>query len=150
MAATSDGASTNRRLVKIHDPTNPLVYKAPNPFAGDGREIYFFSDPPHLIKTTRNCWASKCRFLWVRLHSCMYVYKHMHVYTMCIQQHTCIFAFTYTCTATCTCVFIDPYLCDRIMANTSHGSMWRVCMNLTMGKEPAWLWCPSSNMSMCT
>ena len=60
LAATFDGASTNRRLVRMHDPTNPLVYKARNPFATDERELFFFSDPPHLIKTTRNCWASGC------------------------------------------------------------------------------------------
>ena len=29
------------------------------------RFIYCFSDPPHLIKTVRNCWASKKRSLWV-------------------------------------------------------------------------------------
>ena len=26
---------------------------------------FFFSDPPHLLKTTRNCLASKARHLWV-------------------------------------------------------------------------------------
>ena len=29
------------------------------------RYLFFFSDPPHLIKTMRNCWTSKCRTLWV-------------------------------------------------------------------------------------
>ena len=27
--------------------------------------MFFVSDPPHLIKTVRNCWASKKRDLWV-------------------------------------------------------------------------------------
>ena len=50
--------------MKIHDTSAKLVYKVPNPFA-DGREVFFFSDPPHLIKTTRNCWSSSSRSLWV-------------------------------------------------------------------------------------
>lgn len=35
-------------------------------FASDGLQyIYFISDPPHLLKTTHNCWNSKHRNLWV-------------------------------------------------------------------------------------
>jgi len=64
LGATFDGASINRRLVKMHGPKTQLVYKVPNPHATDHRQLYFFSDAPHLIKTTRNCWASKCRQLW--------------------------------------------------------------------------------------
>ena len=33
----------------------------------NGRDLFFFSDPPHLLKTTRNCWANKRRQLWVGL-----------------------------------------------------------------------------------
>lgn len=29
------------------------------------RDLLFFSDPPHLLKTIRNCWNSKYRCLWV-------------------------------------------------------------------------------------
>ena len=54
----------NRRLVKIHDLKEKFTFKVQNPYAEDGRDL-FFSDPPHLIKTTRNCWASKSRSLWV-------------------------------------------------------------------------------------
>lgn len=61
LAATFDG---NRRLVKIHDPSSPLLFKVPNPFAPDKKDLCFFSDPPHLMKTTRNCWVSNCRELW--------------------------------------------------------------------------------------
>ena len=66
---TSDGASTNRRLMKIHDTSNDLVYKVKNPYSTDGRDFFFFSDPPHLLKTTRNCWSSKCRSLWVSMQA---------------------------------------------------------------------------------
>lgn len=62
---TCDGLSANRRFFKLHDPSSKIVYKVPNPYAEDGRQLYFFSDPPHLLKTTRNGWASTKRRLWV-------------------------------------------------------------------------------------
>lgn len=65
MGTTFDGASVNRHLVKIHDTSAGVLFKVPNLHASDGRDLFFFSDPPHLIKTVRNCWASKCRTLWV-------------------------------------------------------------------------------------
>ena len=65
MGATFDGASVNRRLVKLHNYEKKLVHKVTNPHSADRRDFFFFSDPPHLIKTTRNCWASKARSLWV-------------------------------------------------------------------------------------
>jgi len=45
------------------------TYKINNPYSSDGREIFFVSDPPHLIKTVRNCFAnsfahSESRMLW--------------------------------------------------------------------------------------
>ena len=52
VAATADGAATNRRFVKIHKnrcKRGEIVYKVANPFAGDeGRQLYFFSDPTSL------------------------------------------------------------------------------------------------------
>ena len=65
LGVTFDGASVNRRLVKLHNLTSTLLYKVPNIHASDNRKLYFISDPPHLIKTVRNCWNSKCRSLWV-------------------------------------------------------------------------------------
>ena len=35
--------------------------------------VYFLSDPPHLLKTTRNAWNSKKRNLWVHVHM-LYLY----------------------------------------------------------------------------
>ena len=52
----------NQRLIKLHC-SGKLVYKVINPHAPDHRYLYFFSDPPHLLKTRRNCWASKKRQL---------------------------------------------------------------------------------------
>lgn len=71
IALTSDGASPNRRFFKIHGNGEELTYKTKNPFEED-RYIYFFSDVPHLLKTTRNCWSNsfshkRSRALWVSL-----------------------------------------------------------------------------------
>ncbi|XP_060077288.1 uncharacterized protein LOC132556865 [Ylistrum balloti] len=67
---TCDGASANRRFFKLHsDPGNdgPVFY-TDNPHDMT-RKIYFVSDVPHLLKTTRNCFSnsfshSKTRKLW--------------------------------------------------------------------------------------
>ena len=56
---TADGASPNRTFFRMHKATGdiPITYKTLNRYAETERYIYFFSDPPHLIKTTRNCWS---------------------------------------------------------------------------------------------
>ena len=57
VAATADGASSNRRFFALN--TDPgTMHKTLNPYAAEGRYIHFFSDPPHLLKTARNCFAS--------------------------------------------------------------------------------------------
>ncbi len=68
LAVTADGGSPNRRLFKIHcpAPNSEVMYKVKNLFA-NGRSVLFFSDPPHLIKTVRNCLASTKRSQWVSL-----------------------------------------------------------------------------------
>ena len=73
MVITCDGASPNRKFFKMHKAArkpHEVVYKTPNPFSEDKRDIFFISDVPHLIKTTRNCWEnsfghSHTRALWV-------------------------------------------------------------------------------------
>ena len=59
IASTSDGASPNRRLYRMHKPLDnnaedDLCYQTINLYAPQ-RYIYFFSNAPHLVKTTRNC-----------------------------------------------------------------------------------------------
>ena len=75
---TADGASTNQFLFKMHDTSEPLLYKVKNRYASECRDAFFFSDPPHLIKTTRNCWASKQKQLMVSTHT--HIYMHACVY----------------------------------------------------------------------
>ncbi|XP_006824310.1 uncharacterized protein LOC102805032, partial [Saccoglossus kowalevskii] len=73
MVSTSDGASWNRKFYRMHRvkgaPRDVVVFKTRNLWSDDERFIYFVSDVPHLIKTTRNCWANseahrKTRSLW--------------------------------------------------------------------------------------
>ena len=77
IAVTADGASPNRKFFRMHKTSKgQLVYKTKNIYATDSRDIYFFSDPPHLIKTTRNCLShssqsSTSRFMKVRIHLCV-------------------------------------------------------------------------------
>ena len=55
VSVTSDGAGQNRRFYKLcKTAKEELVHKTLNPFDRE-RFIYFFCDPPHLIKTARNC-----------------------------------------------------------------------------------------------
>ena len=79
---TCDGLSANRRFFKLHDPSSKIVYKVPNPYAEDGRQLYF-SDPPHLLKTTRNGWASTKRRLWVC--TCINILFHCNVHVLITQ-----------------------------------------------------------------
>lgn len=70
LGATCDGCSSNRRLFALHrkpsSSKNELVHKTVNIFSKEHKEILFFVDPPHLLKTIRNCFASPVRKLWVR------------------------------------------------------------------------------------
>ncbi|XP_069106990.1 uncharacterized protein [Argopecten irradians] len=57
---TCDGATPNRKFFNIHRLNghgDELVYKTVNPHCPE-RDIYFISDVPHLLKTTRNCFAN--------------------------------------------------------------------------------------------
>ena len=72
-----DGNSVNRRLIKLHDPPAKVTYKTINPYAADGRSLFFFSDPPHLIKTTRNCMVSHTKSLWVSYNFNYELYAHV-------------------------------------------------------------------------
>ena len=61
-----DGLSANRSLFRLHQSdSGTLPYKVQNPYSDNGRELFFFSDPPHLIKTARNAWENEKRNLWV-------------------------------------------------------------------------------------
>jgi len=99
LACTCDGLSSNRRFMKLHHSGSSL--KVLNPYASDGRYVFFLSDPPHLLKTTRNCWASTKRLLWVGVlcaiisllkcfysNSMMVSIYHGHIFETCIWKPT--------------------------------------------------------------
>ena len=73
-----DGASVNRSFVKLYQHSTEMLYNVPNPYAEDKRPLYFISDPPHLIKTIRNCWSN--RTLWVSnsYNACIVVFYFMY------------------------------------------------------------------------
>jgi len=72
LALCCDGASTNRKLWRLHSKDNELPYRIPNIYAAEGqRFLYFISDPPHLLKTIRNSWYNESRKLWVMI--CLHV-----------------------------------------------------------------------------
>ena len=60
IASVSDDASANRKFFRMHSMMDNsledrgVVHRTINLFA-PSRYIWFFSDAPHLLKTTRNC-----------------------------------------------------------------------------------------------
>ena len=71
--------------MKLHDTAlKGVLHKVPNIHAPDKRDLFFFSDAPHLIKTTRNCWSSKCRMLWVRNTISTHCHKADRVLDQCM------------------------------------------------------------------
>ena len=80
ISVTSNGAASNRKLYHMMHfgpdvvtcDSVPTPYRMPNQHTAEDRFIYFISDVPHLIKTTRNCWANSYahsfkRRLWVNV-----------------------------------------------------------------------------------
>jgi hypothetical protein len=70
-AFTCDGCPINRSFFEMQQPAtvhseSKIVFDTPNIYDPD-RKIYFISDPPHLLKTIRNCLYNsgrkKCRAL---------------------------------------------------------------------------------------
>ena len=90
MFVTADGASSNRKFFKMHKGPNDTlpIYKTVNRYSGkEKRPLFFISDPPHLIKTVRNCWFHSdwngTRLMTVSL--CIHV---IHIHKMCTNMHT--------------------------------------------------------------
>ena len=78
MVVTGDGAAPNRKFFRMHSSSkDTLCYKTKNPYTDENGFLFFMSDVPHLLKTTRNCWShsfghGRTRTLWVSLcaHAC--------------------------------------------------------------------------------
>ena len=69
LGVTADGASPNRKFFRLHKSPDAkkdsVTYKTKNPYSDDECDIFFISDPPHLIKTIRNSLFNSKRALWV-------------------------------------------------------------------------------------
>ena len=71
LALTCDGASPNRRFWKLQGKGKEMIFKIDNLHAPEGvRSLFFVSDPPHLLKTIRNCFYSEKRNLCVSTCIC--------------------------------------------------------------------------------
>ena len=89
----SDGASTNRKLFRMHgesscQPYHP-VYKTTNRYSEEERPVFFMSDVPHLLKTTRNNWSHSFghgykRKLWVscNVYQCIMVHLSLFILSL--------------------------------------------------------------------
>eukprot|EP00731_Ephydatia_muelleri_P000111 Em0001g111a len=67
VALCCDGLSANRKFFRLQDAGSEApVHRVVNPYAHDSEKccIFFLSDPPHLMKTVRNCWSNPKRRLW--------------------------------------------------------------------------------------
>ena len=71
LTCTCDGATSNRRLYHLLTKSEPEKHKVLNKYSKDKRFIYLICDPPHLLKTIRNCFST--RPLWVS-SACMLNY----------------------------------------------------------------------------
>ena len=84
---TLDGHSVNRRFFKLlgASSSSESKFNVNNPLSFNQRKVFFISDPPHLIKTTRNCLANPKRNMQVIFTSYMYVHIVFTKCTLCIQ-----------------------------------------------------------------
>ena len=71
LAVTCDGAKNNRKMFSMHVPLGQLPYKTTNIHQSTQRTIYFICDPPHVLKTIRNCFARGK--LWVSINHYYYM-----------------------------------------------------------------------------
>ena len=85
MSVTCDGASDNRRMFSLHGTKKELTYKTVNVFCPGKPPIFFISDPSHLIKTIRNCFARGklwVRIKWACMHCCYVVLLQCNGYSI--------------------------------------------------------------------
>lgn len=79
---TCDGLSANRKFFQIAkdiDKSLKFPFKTSNPYSLD-RQIYYFCDVPHLIKTTRNCFSNS------------YAHTHSRMLKVMCYSGTCLYS----------------------------------------------------------
>ena len=88
LALCCDGLSANRKFFRLHDErSTTAVYKVVNPYShnGEKRNIFFLSDPPHLMKMVKNAWANNKRKLWVCIMLASIVHKNLSILSSSVQ-----------------------------------------------------------------
>ena len=81
ICVTADGpvhARPNKKIFRMHRKAGDLVYNTHND-PTEKQPLLFISDPPHLIKTTRNCWSHSgtngTRLMTVNMHTVKHNFK---------------------------------------------------------------------------
>ena len=72
LAVSCDGAKNNRKMFKLHGSEKEFTYRTENCYSATYNELFFFCDPPHVLKTMRNCLAHGK--LWVCVYCLVYMY----------------------------------------------------------------------------
>ena len=94
VSLTSDGAKPNRRFYKMCQQHHKDVpFKTFNPFR-EGKDLFFFCDAPHLLKTARNCFSNS--FAHSKSRNMQVVYLPLislslsHAHTVMLLHFTCM------------------------------------------------------------
>lgn len=84
IAVTCDGAAANRKMFQMHATgKDKKIYSTINIYSKERHPIFFISDPPHLLKTIRNCFANSKRQLWVSeilVQTCIIACFHVNIF----------------------------------------------------------------------
>ena len=116
VSLTSDGAKPNRRFYSMcqqqqqKGKSKDVPYKTFNPFR-EGKDLFFFCDAPHLLKTARNCFSNSFAHsnsrkmqvippphfmsLSVALHTHSHTHARTHAHTHA-RAHTHTHTYTHT------------------------------------------------------
>ena len=66
LGVTGDGTLVNHILFRMHSKDNlKMTHKTTNCYTDEAQHLFFFSDPPHLLKAIQNAIANPNRQLWV-------------------------------------------------------------------------------------
>lgn len=151
VSLTSDGAKPNRRFYRMcqqQQQQEAVPFKTFNPFR-EGKDLFFFCDAPHLLKTARNCFSNSCAHSKSRNMQVIYLpplsfpppphhTNHLDLSFSCAHNHASIF--------TCMPQFMSrcrkrdkPFLGSGLKVCTSGRPLHGVQMCHKLTKDHVWL-----------
>ena len=68
-----DEAKNNRWMFYLHGRDKAFTYKTEDCYSATCNEVFFFYDPPHVLKTMRNCFARGKLWVCDNHAVCMYI-----------------------------------------------------------------------------